>query len=243
MNDNDLSDEPTDEEIRRIEALLGDPELWDEPDLSDEEAIVAAILAESGGAVESAPTATSVAESPPALSVVESEVLYGDSDASAQSVQSPPSNVVPISRARSWVVPVISVAAGVLLALVSLAAINSLDSRPDGEVALALEGTDLAPEAEAEALIVGLNAGTRIELDVSDLPPAAPGTYYEVWLRQDAEVGVSAGTFHLRGGDSAIELWAGVLLEDYPLVTVTIQDEAEPTSSGRVVLKGLFEGS
>ncbi len=38
------------------------------------------------------------------------------------------------------------------------------------------------------------------------------------------------------GGE--IELWAGVTTEDYPLFTVTIQDEADPVSSGRVVLRG-----
>jgi hypothetical protein len=62
---------------------------------------------------------------------------------------------------------------------------------------------------------------------------------YEAWLRKDADVGVSAGTFHLRGGDGELELWAGVSIEDYPLVTVTLQDEADPVSSGQVVLRAL----
>lgn len=233
MNDNDVSDEPTDEEIRRIEALLGDPELWEEPDMADEDAIVSAITTESR-------RVEPISEDPSeqaTLSAGEAQMLYGDSD--EQSVES---NVVPISRARRWAVPVMSAAAGIILALAAVAIVGSFDDRPDGEVTLVLDGTDLAPDAEAEAMVVGLNAGTRIELDVSNLAPAAPGTYYEVWMRKDADIGVSAGTFHLRGGDAAIELWAGVLLEDYPLVTVTIQDEADPTSSGRVVLKALFDG-
>ena len=57
----------------------------------------------------------------------------------------------------------------------------------------------------------------------------------------DADVGVSAGTFHMRGGDGSIELWSGVSPDDYPLVTVTIQQEADGAeSSGRVVLRGLL---
>jgi hypothetical protein len=80
--------------------------------------------------------------------------------------------------------------------------------------------------------------GTRLILDVAGLPPAAPGQYYEAWMRTGPEAGVSAGTFHLRGGDGEIELWAGVTLDAYPLFTITIQDEADPLSSGRVVLKG-----
>lgn len=39
---------------------------------------------------------------------------------------------------------------------------------------------------------------------------------------------MSAGTFHLRGVTAA----------DYPLFTITIQDEADAESSGRVVLEG-----
>jgi hypothetical protein len=150
--------------------------------------------------------------------------------------------VVPISSARRWFSPALSAAAGFVIALVGVGAILAITGQAeDGEVELALAGTDLAPEAQAVARIVDLPAGTRVELDVSMLDPAPPGTYYEVWLRQDAEVGVSAGTFHLRGGDSAIELWAGVSAEDYPLVTVTIQEEAQTESSGRVVLRGLLE--
>ena len=84
--------------------------------------------------------------------------------------------------------------------------------------------------------------GTRIILDVAGLPPAEPGTYYEAWMRVDAETGVSAGTFHLRGGDGEIELWSGVTAADYPLLTVTVQDEGQAASSGVVVLRGRIDG-
>jgi hypothetical protein len=108
-------------------------------------------------------------------------------------------------------------------------------------VEVALAATDLAPEATATAAISAPGAGTRIVLDVAGLEPAPPGQYYEAWLRKDAEVGVSAGTFHLRSGDCEIELWAGVSTSDYPLLTVTLQDEAQTESSGKVVLKVLLD--
>ncbi len=213
MNEHDREDELSEDEVRQLDALLSNPDLWDAADPADEDAIVAAILAEAAA---------------------EPEV-----EAAADPV---PDNVIPIARHRRWVAPALSAAAAVIVVLLGLGIVNAIADRPvDGEVELALDGTDLAPDATATARIVDLPAGSRIRLDVEGLEPAAPGTYYEVWLRQDAEIGVSAGTFHLRG-DGDIELWAGVSLNDYPLVTITVQEEAEPVSSGRVVLKALATG-
>lgn len=229
MTDSSWNDELSEEEIGQLDALLANPDLWEEPSSTDEDAIVAAILAEASGATDfSAPAATS---EPPA------EV---EANRNTQAERNTQADVINISRGRRWVTPLLSAAAGLVIALLGVAAFNSFNTdTADGTVELALAGTDLAPEANATAEIVGLRSGTRIVIDVSSLEPAPPGSYYELWLRKDAEVGVSAGTFHLRGGDGEIELWAGVSLIDYPLVTVTIQDEAETLSSGRVVLKGL----
>lgn len=146
------------------------------------------------------------------------------------------SNVIPISRARRWLGPI---AAGVAAALVVLAGFAVVMNGDDDGVVLALDGTEVAPGASAEAIVAPLDAGTRIILDVSGLPPAEPGTYYEAWMRIDAETGVSAGTFHMRGGDGTIELWSGVTPDDYPLITVTLQDEGQTESSGVVVLRAV----
>lgn len=223
MTDDPFDDEPTEEEMARLGALLGDPNMWEAPDSADEDAIVAAILAEAGSAPD----------------------LTGrDDGASAGSSLGDPdlSNVIPLSRARRWLAPVAAGVAAALVILAGFALVTAGDDEPEG-VVLVLEGTDLAPGATAEAVIAPLRSGTRIVLDVRGLEPAEPGTYYEAWMRKDAEVGVSAGTFHLRGGDGAIELWSGVSPDDYPLVTVTVQREAESESSGVVVLRGLLDGA
>jgi hypothetical protein len=192
-----------------IAALLARPEVWDDVAHDAEDAIVAAIAAEPPSHATSTGDVTNAAP-----------------------------NVVPIRRLRRWAMPF---AAGVAAAtvLVGAFALVTRSSDPDG-IELAMAGTELAPEANASALIDTTPLGTRIILDVAGLPPAQPGTYYEAWLRVDGEIGVSAGTFHLRGGDGngEIELWAGVPIDDYPLVTVTIQAEAQAESSGVVVLKG-----
>ena len=73
----------------------------------------------------------------------------------------------------------------------------------------ALEGTDAQPGASANVVISATPAGLKILLDTEGLPGAPDGYMYEAWVGDDT-IGVSAGTFHLRGGDGPIELWAGV---------------------------------
>jgi hypothetical protein len=103
-------------------------------------------------------------------------------------------------------------------------------------------GTELAPEATAVATVEELGSGVAIELDVSGLPPAEPGTYYQAWVK-GAEGLVTVGTFHMRDGDDSVELWSGVPVDRYPTLTVTLQDEGGgQESSGRVVLSGEIGG-
>jgi hypothetical protein len=221
--------EPEDEELIDLSSLLADPAVWEATDGETEDAIVALISAEVAGSTE-----PSTAEAGSATD------LGGDDEGQDPTKTSKGAEVVPISSARRWVG---SLAAGVAaaVALIALYAAGTTmlgtdEAEPSG-TEFALEATELAPDSEATALIADTPQGTKILLDVSGLPPAGEGTYYEAWLRQSPEVGVSAGTFHLRGGDGVIELWAGVTVTDYPLFTVTIQDEAMPESSGAVVLK------
>lgn len=201
-----------------LAGLLGDPELWGATDQATEDAIVAAIAAEKSS-------------------------MPVDRSTSDESVRQPgatPAPVVPLSSARRLLAPVLAGVAAALVLLAGFALFGSGGDDLDG-LDVALAPTDIAPEAEAVATVAETPLGTRIVLDVSGLPPAAPGTYYEAWMRIDADAGVSAGTFHLRGGDGEIELWSGVSPEDYPLLTVTVQDEGEAASSGVVVLRGRID--
>ncbi|MEM9561502.1 MAG: anti-sigma factor [Actinomycetota bacterium] len=215
-----IDDDPfLDPELAPLAALLGDAALWEEPPPELEEAVVAAVQHEAG-------TTRRSIESP----------------APVEPALAP---VVPIERARRrWVAPLVSAAAAALLVVAGFGLASRLsDDAPviDHEVALA--GTELATGASARAEVTATPLGTRIILDVTGLPPAPEGSYYEAWLRQSPEIGVSAGTFHLRGGDGEIELWAGVTVDNYPLITVTLQEEGGgAASSGRVVLAGRVDG-
>ena len=105
---------------------------------------------------------------------------------------------------------------------------------PDTDVVLA--GTRLAPAASATAKLHATPSGLAIELDVSGLPPSAPGFYYQAWMKGPRGL-VTIGTFHMRGGPGTVELWSAVSLAGYPTITVTREPEdGNPASSGQVVL-------
>jgi len=114
---------------------------------------------------------------------------------------------------------------------------------PPAEQLVAMEGTDLEPDATGEVTIRESDAGWWIRLDVEDLPAAGDGTYYEGWVWNDDGDGVSIGTFHLRGGDQSVVLWSGVDPDDYPAIWVTLEDEdGDPAASDRIVMWGRPNG-
>lgn len=202
----------------QLSALLAEPAVWGNVDPSGVDAIIATITAERDSLAEGNPG--------------------GDSDTSTDRQ---PTNVVGIDTRRRRIYRTLAAAAAVLIVVAGAAfVLTRSDSAADATIALA--GTDVAPAATADADIANRPNGTRIDLQVDGLEPAPDGFYYEAWLRKSPEVGVSAGTFHLRGGDGSIQLWAGVALDEYPILTVTLQTEGGgAASSGIVVLAGKID--
>lgn len=140
---------------------------------------------------------------------------------------------------RGWSGSQILSAAAVIAAVVMLVGAGLMVAgrfADQPEVAATMLGTDLSPRAIAELSIDDTPSGARIELDISGLAPAAPGTYYQGWVVTDAGP-ITIGTFHLRDDEGPVVLWAGVDSTRISRVTVTIQDEgAGAASSGRVVV-------
>jgi len=143
------------------------------------------------------------------------------------------------SRRQRWAAMLVAGAAAVTfgaLATVAVIGNNDLDS-----TVVILAGTELEPDAAGRATIIPRASGFEIELDISGLPPAPTGSYYQGWLRNEDGDAVTIGTFHGREGTADIILWSGVDIADYPTLTVTIQQErAGAESSGRVVLRAVI---
>jgi hypothetical protein len=214
----DLS-EPTEAELAALAALLSDEAVWEDPDPGVEDAVVAAITAEAAAT--------------PAPSFGPPPSPRARTRAGARR---------PAARRSGWGLLAGSAAAAALIIVVALVALQGTGGGPEQQLALRPPATlppDASPLASADVTVEETADGTRIVLDVTGLAPAPAGYYYELWLRKNPQEGVSAGTFHLRGGgEERIELWTGVSPRDYPLITVTLQPEGMAESSGQVHLSG-----
>jgi anti-sigma-K factor RskA len=144
--------------------------------------------------------------------------------------------VAPSKAKRGWR----GVAAATLAAALVAVVLGVLGVfTPADERVVPIVGTDLQPEAAGEAAIREADAGWWIRLDISDLPAAEVGTYYEGWVWNDDGEGVSIGTFHMRGDSESVVLWSGVDPADYPAIWVTLEDEdGDPSASDRIVMWG-----
>lgn len=211
----DSLDDPSDDDLAALAALLHRAEPWEDPPRSLEDHVVAAIAAEASLTVsaDSAPASSPSATAPASLDEHRAR--------------------------RTWTATRLLGAAAAIAIVVAGVAIMGRGGS-DGGVTFALEGTDAEPEATAEVVISATPAGLKILLDADDLPGAPDGFMYEAWVG-DGEIGVSAGTFHLRGGDGPIELWAGVTDPSFHRLWITLEpidDVAASSSDAR--LRGEF---
>lgn len=132
-------------------------------------------------------------------------------------------------RLPTVVVGAVAAAAAVLVVLLVL---------PQSGRQFELEGTELAMDASAVAVVEQTPSGDAITLSVRRLDPAPDGFFYQAWVRGDRGL-VSIGTFHMRGGDGDVELWSGVDVSDYPILSVTLEPEdGDQRSSGQAVIVG-----
>lgn len=136
---------------------------------------------------------------------------------------------------RPWVPRLAAVAA------IAFLAIGLMALWPSG-TPVELIGTEIAPEASGVAFLDPTGAGWEIRVELANLPPAAPGFYYEGWVWSDEGAGVSIGTFHLRGANKPVTLWSGVDINEYPSIWISLQQEGEGNSvSDEIVMRGRLD--
>lgn len=167
--------------------------------------------------------------SPPAW--VESSILTAISGAQ------PPAPTERPATPRRRNIPLLAGAGALLVALILWLGLGARQPA-DQDTVFDLLGTDLAASPEGTATVRPTDSGWYIHIDVTGLPPAPDGTYYEGWV-YDGINAVSIGTFHMRGGDGTVVLWAGVNLRTYPELWITLQEEGGGYAPSQdVYLKG-----
>ena len=151
--------------------------------------------------------------------------------------------VVPITgqRSRQWRGRFAAAAIGAAAAAAVVLVAVPRDDQQSADASIAVVGTDLAPGISGNAGITTVTSGVRIDFSVKGLPRREGSEFYEAWLKNCAGTElVPIGTYH--DLDDATG-WAGVSVDDYPLLTVTREQVAAPKdaaqgSSGEVVVSG-----
>ena len=160
-----------------------------------------------------------------------------DSLLAALAVEANPVPAVNEQHSGRWALVLAGAGGLVAIAALVLGSMNVIQD--DGDNVVAMSGTELEAAALGEAAFGPNEAGWWIRLDVTGLPPAPEGSYYEGWVWSDDGEGVSIGTFHLRGEDMPIVLWSGVPLAEYPSIWVTLENEDDgPEASEMIVMTG-----
>jgi len=124
------------------------------------------------------------------------------------------------------------VAAAALVAAVGLFAVVVVGGEP-ADWTVPLAGAESAPAASGTVAGWNVDGGSRLVLETSGLPPAAPGQTYELWFMSGHEA-FSAGTF---ADPASVQLMVGVSRREYPNVLVTLEPaDGDPAPSATWVL-------
>jgi hypothetical protein len=153
--------------------------------------------------------------------------------------------VVPIGRPRrAWPgrLAAAAIGAAAAAAVVLIAVPRDDDQQADARIDMV--GTDLAADVRGSAGITELTSGVRIDFSVKGLPRRDGGDFYQGWLKNcDGTELVPIGTYHELDDATG---WAGVSIDDYPVLTVTREHVAPPKdaaqgSSGEIVVSGTLK--
>jgi hypothetical protein len=147
--------------------------------------------------------------------------------------------VVPmVRRRRAWPGRVAAAAIGAAAAAAVVLVVAPRNNEQKADARVEVVGTELAPNVSGRADITKLTSGFRIKFSVTGLPRREGGEFYEGWLKNCDGTGlVPIGTFHELDDATG---WAGVSIDEFPLLTVTRETVAPPKdaaqgSSGEVV--------
>jgi Anti-sigma-K factor rskA len=171
----------------------------------------------------------------PSMWVVPSAGLAERVVTAVQHEASPSRSVVSLQDRRSRLsAPTAALLGAAAASVLTLGAVRFM-SRTPVQATSALVAPATKPGATGSANMRETNSGWEIRLNAPDLKRLDKPFYYEAWVFS-AKGDISIGTFH-SGTD--VVLWAGVELDEYPELIITIEEEDNnPVASTEVALSG-----
>jgi len=255
-----VTPEPEQETIERLRQLLSHPATWALPTVlvppgmpsepaaavatPDKPVLAEPVAAELAVAEPSEPDAADSADTPADSPVDSPADPPVSAPGEAADAAAAPSRAHPVSAARprrrrpgrrALLLSAIAGAAAVVGLLVGLYLLPTI-GLPGTSVQMALNGTGSTPDASADVLATKVDTGWKMTLDISDLPPAGEGAYYQGWVASPEQV-VSLGTFNVTGSGE-VELWCGVQVKNFRQVVITRQVIGGGQDPGEAVLAG-----
>lgn len=143
---------------------------------------------------------------------------------------------------RRW----LSAVAAAVVLVVAGVTVGVVVTRPAAPREIALNAVEGAPAAaHGVAQLRPTDAGTEVDLDLTDLPRNPPGTFYECWFVAPDDTlakpdRVSAGTFVVVGGGTThVRMITAADLSRFPRMGITLEpDDGNPQRTGNKVLAG-----
>jgi hypothetical protein len=150
--------------------------------------------------------------------------------------------VVPLQRrSRVWPGRLAAAALGAAAAVGVVLVAGRGNDTQQADARVELVGTKLAPGVTGRAELTSVTSGVRVAFSLPGLPRREGDEFYEAWLKNcEGTALVPIGTYHDLADATG---WAGVSLDDFPVLTVTREVVAGPKdatqgTSGEIVVSG-----
>ena len=160
--------------------------------------------------------------------------------AASVTADDPQDRVVSLDEHRRSRRTLVTAAAAAVLLVVGAVGIGVASRETSGTEVVASTTLDvLEGPATASAKLIRTGDDERLVVTARDMPPAPPGTHYELWLVDPAvtdprSLGAMTGT-------TEVTVPASIDTDEFPVVDISLQDDGAIAHSGHSLLRGTLQ--
>ena len=155
--------------------------------------------------------------------------------------EEPEGRVVDLDAHRRHRRTMVAAAAAIVLVVVGAVGIGlaSRDTGTGSEVVASTTLDVLEGPATATAELIRTGDEERLVVTARDMPPAPPGTHYELWL-VDPDV-TDPRSLGPMTGSTEVTVPASIDTDEFPVVDISLQDDGTHVHSGHSLLRGTLQ--